>query len=894
MRIRARALAAAAIALAGLAVAGPAIAKADPPNVQNGETQPAYSYQDAIRERVFIPVAGVDSDNDGVTDRVAIDIVRPKESGPNLKMPAIIDPSPYYTSLGRGNEGQFIHTVLDPSTGRNRLDEFPLFYDNFFVPRGYAFIAAQAVGTAFSTGCPLHGGPGDVAGFKAVIDWLMGRVPGYTTVDGTTPVVADWDNGKNAMIGKSYDGTFSNGVAATGVDGLTTIVPISAISDWYDYSRMGGIRFNTHYPYSLSNTITSDEPASVLGITPPIGALSRNAICGGGAGSPKAGSPFDVQLQQQDGDADGDINAFWQARNYNLDVDKVKAAVFESHGIDDDNVKPNHMSQWWAGLTANNVPRKLWLSQEGHVDPFEYRRAAWVDTLHRWFDYWLQGVQNGIMAEPMVDIEQPQGDVWKTYASWPIPGTVDTDVYLAGRSAGTSGWLSLSSGGSTDSESFTSDTASENTQANNPNGSQSDRLAFLTTKLTHDLHISGTPRVDIKASLSTTQSNLGAILVDYGPYNRVGRGSSDGVRTDNNPADSDCWGESTATDSACYLEVTKPPVTGTVWRVSKGILDSSNRDSLFSGQASPVTIGQTYEFKFPTLPTDYTFPAGHQIGVILVGNYRSYSVTTSALSPSSVITVDTRNSKVILPVTGGGQAAADTGGFVPDTTAPTLADHPDVTVLSSDPASTIVTYTPPTATDTQDPNPTVSCTPASLTKFNVGTTPVTCTATDANGNTSAAKTFNVIVRYATQADGGVTGTVPATLGLSLGPAASFGAFTPGVDQTYSTTASATVTSTAGDATLSVSDPSTTAAGHLVNGAFVMPEALKAQASSPVAGAGSAFAAISGSPLALLSWAAPVSNDAVTIGFQQHVGRTDALRTGSYSKTLTFTLSTTTP
>ena len=50
------------------------------------------------------------------------------------------------------------------------------------------------------------------------------------------------------MIGKSYDGTLANGVAATGVDGLTTIVPISAIADWYDYSRMGGIRFNTELP----------------------------------------------------------------------------------------------------------------------------------------------------------------------------------------------------------------------------------------------------------------------------------------------------------------------------------------------------------------------------------------------------------------------------------------------------------------------------------------------------------------------------------------------------------------------------------------------------------------------------------------------------------------------
>jgi hypothetical protein len=33
---------------------------------------------------------------------------------------------------------------------------------------------------------------------------------------------------------------------------------------------------------------------------------------------------------------------------------------------------------------------------------------------------------------------------------------------------------------------------------------------------------------------------------------------------------------------------------------------------------------------------------------------------------------------------------------------------------------------------------------------------------------------------------------------------------------------------------------------------------------------------------------------VAIGFVQPIGSTDALRTGSYSKTMTFTLSTTTP
>ena len=43
-----------------------------------------------------------------------------------------------------------------------------------------------------------------------------------------------------------------------------------------------------------------------------------------------------------------------------------------------------------------------------------------------------------------------------------------------------------------------------------------------------------------------------------------------------------------------------------------------------------------------------------------------------------------------------------------------------------------------------------------------------------------------------------------------------------------------------------------------------------------------------------SWTAPVSNDPVTITFRQLVKATDPLRTGSYSRTLTFTLSTTSP
>jgi hypothetical protein len=132
---------------------------------------------------------------------------------------------------------------------------------------------------------------------------------------------------------------------------------------------------------------------------------------------------------------------------------------------------------------------------------------------------------------------------------------------------------------------------------------------------------------------------------------------------------------------------------------------------------------------------------------------------------------------------------------------------------------------------------------------------------DANGGCSD---------YATEQPTTPGATVPATLSLTLGAPATFGAFTPGVAKDYTASTTATIVSTAGDATLSWSDP-----GHLTNGAFSLPQPLQVSASRT-------------------SWDGPASNDVSTIGFTQPIAANDALRTGTYSKTLTFTLSTTTP
>ena len=384
-----------------------------------GKTQPVFGYADAIRERVFIE-SPYDSDKNGVKDIIAIDIKRPKATNEGLKAPVIMDPSPYYSTLGRGNESQLKRDY----DGDGLLDLWPLFYDNWFVPRGYAVILMDMIGTNNSTGCPTVHDVSDNLSAKVVIDWLNGRIPGVDK--NGAPVVATWHNGKTGLIGKSYDGTLANAVAASGVEGLTTIVPISAIASYYDYTRTNGvIQRGNNYLASLANTVTNPD---------------RRAYC----------APVRDELSANDGDENGDYSDFWAVRDYLKDLDKVKASVFITHGVQDENVRADHFSKWWYGLKERNVPRKLWILRQGHVDPFDGRRAVWVDTIHRWFDHWLQGVPNGIMSEPAVDIEESRDD-WKAYTDWPIPGTQMTDVFL--QSAATTaaqGVLGGSSGGALD------------------------------------------------------------------------------------------------------------------------------------------------------------------------------------------------------------------------------------------------------------------------------------------------------------------------------------------------------------------------------------------------------------------------------------------------------------
>jgi hypothetical protein len=82
--------------------------------------------------------------------------------------------------------------------------------------------------------------------------------------------------------------------------------------------------------------------------------------------------------------------------------------------------------------------------------------------------------------------------------------------------------------------------------------------------------------------------------------------------------------------------------------------------------------------------------------------------------------------------------------IVLDTTAPAIDALPDLDVEADSPAGATVTYDAPATHDAVDGDGVATCEPTSGSQFPIGTTTVTCSATDANGN-SASTSFAVTV-----------------------------------------------------------------------------------------------------------------------------------------------------
>jgi X-Pro dipeptidyl-peptidase len=570
------------------------------PFVQGTETVAAYDYDNAIHERVEVEVPGVDGDANGIKDRVSVDLIRPGEAArAGIDVPVIIQASPYYAGDSK--------TYFDAKGTRQ---VFGSWLDNYFVPRGYAVAFVDMPGTFRSTGCSDVGADLEVKGTKAVIDWLNNRVPGYTPAG--APAKADWSTGKTGMIGASWNGTIANSVASTGVEGLETIVPIAAISSWYDYTRGFGVPFFDKYMGFLHDYVSNDASPRCVQMTNEIERASDTPT--------------------------GSYSKWWDPRNYRLDASKVKASVYVVHGLGDENVKTRQFGEWWDKLAKRGVPRKIFLHQGVHLDGFSFR-DEWVDRLHPWFDYWLQGLQNDVMETPQATVQREDGS-FVDEARWPAAGTTRTKLNLSKPlNADAGGGLSIVSA-STAPVTFTGTARpSTDTAVLDPTTTKPDRAVFLSDKLTQPVRLSGTGKVTVKVKVNKATAGIKARLVDYGTATRY-------TNVTSKPNTKVCWGGGNALDTGCYAETQINTATSDVSVVVRNLADIGHYKSL--KHKVPLQSGQWYDLTFELNADDVVFAAGHRLGLVLTVEPDNPSIPFTG----ATVTLDPAKSSLTLPLTG--------------------------------------------------------------------------------------------------------------------------------------------------------------------------------------------------------------------------------------------------
>ncbi|TDM09136.1 MAG: hypothetical protein C4K60_07370 [Ideonella sp. MAG2] len=224
-------------------------------------------------------------------------------------------------------------------------------------------------------------------------------------------------------------------------------------------------------------------------------------------------------LQASSDDATGNYNKWWSVRDFRVNAPKIKASVFVVHGLNDENVKTRQFGEWWSELSRLGIERRLFLHQGEHIEPFYDFGATYSTPLLQWFDYYLQGLDNGVPQQPQAIIQR-ENKTWSTDAVWPPEGTADQTFQLTSPLGQAAGLLSTQASSASMADRYLSFTQSvdysRDSIVSNPTQPRSDRLVFLSNTLTQSVRLSGTATISLRVKVDKATAGLQARVVDYG------------------------------------------------------------------------------------------------------------------------------------------------------------------------------------------------------------------------------------------------------------------------------------------------------------------------------------------------------------------------------------------
>jgi HYR domain len=242
------------------------------------------------------------------------------------------------------------------------------------------------------------------------------------------------------------------------------------------------------------------------------------------------------------------------------------------------------------------------------------------------------------------------------------------------------------------------------------------------------------------------------------------------------------WDAPTATDvEDGSLPVTCAPDSGSSFDLTDTLVTCSatDSDSNTTSESFTVTVQDTTPPDV-TVPSPLTQEATGPSGAVVTFSASASDTVSGSLTPScspssgDTFAVGTTNVTCSATDSSSNTGSASFNVTVQDTTKPSVSVPGNITTEATESAGAAVSFSA-TGSDLVDGTFPADCSPSSGSTFGVGTTTVTCTATDSHGNTSDPDSFSVTVRDTTAPDVSVPSSATAEATGPSGAAVSFSA-----------------------------------------------------------------------------------------------------------------------
>ena len=655
-----------------------------------------YKYEDSqiVRFPVYVET-DYDTDADGKPDLVKAIVQLPKAVAQgDFKAATILEARPYVAgtldenyvtleSLGLPTDGSYDMKKLHSQPAKRKpvssettveaakkakasdwyyYSPYEYIYDyedlnwyDYFLVRGYAFISSAGLGTKGSEGFNTTGSDLEINAFKNIIEWVNGKRKAYTDKTSNVEIKADWATGNVAMTGLSWAGTTTFGVAATGVEGLKTIVPAAGIASWYDYFNSQGTQFG-NAPYSDLSWLSLYVSTRMLDQDDWAGIWQNY-------------SNYINQLNKDQYAHDRNYSDVWKERDYTLHPENLKTSALIVHGLNDDNVKTKHFELMYDALKKAGQDVKLYLHQGDHVYPAAMSRGYGItangqdfyDLLNTWLTHYLYGVDNHVESLPAV-LAQNNYDPskWTSYDNWKSNQR-----------------LFLNASSKRLEETISSDYAAAGVEIANRNEtvSKASSKANLTfaSDVTEDTTIKGHIPVHFKAALAKGQGKnfqINALLVDVADedFDVVGNGS---VKQDKT-ADGFWMGSNLSNLSVAEYETIK-----TKYKViAKGWINLANPESGYDSASSRASIepkvGEYHDYTVYLQPNLYTVKKGHKLALV----FNTYDPSDLTVEHPYEVTFKTDSIQAAIPIVE--KTSAQKASYVPSATDTDYANLPEI------------------------------------------------------------------------------------------------------------------------------------------------------------------------------------------------------------------------